>query len=246
MSAFDLEKIDEFYNSYVSAGLSNSSNAKFLKSLLTEKIPPKGRGIDWLNNIFEKGKPNPPTEEQLEFSNYLIELSNRLQHEEEKNTLKEFSKKISSSQQLTENQRNYMNVLIDRANAGYTLVKIDEEILGFIRALEGKIKFGVSGYYWNSRPGTYRRASAIFELFSSKNEISNNDLAFLKEIFRSWTSLWESADSLKGRLMYYKNKPVLVLGNKRSMGDGVILIDVICDGSTSSVNVSLLQKRMKK
>lgn len=112
MFAFDLEKIDEFYNSYVSAGLSNSSNAKFLKSLLTEKIPPKGRGIDWLNNIFEKGKPSPPSEEQLEFSNYLIELSNRLQHEEEKNTLKEFSKKISSSQQLTENQRNYMNVLI--------------------------------------------------------------------------------------------------------------------------------------
>ena len=106
MSTFDLEKIDEFYNSYVLAGLSNSSNAKFLKSLLIEKTQPKGRGIDWLNDIFQKGKPNPISEEQLEFSNYLIELSTCLQHEEEKNTLREFFKKICSNQQLTENQRN--------------------------------------------------------------------------------------------------------------------------------------------
>jgi hypothetical protein len=139
-----------------------------------------------------------------------------------------------------------MSVLIERAKTGYTLVKVDEETRDFIRALEGKIKCGVSGYYWNSRPGTYRRASMIFDVFSSKNEISNNDLEFLKEIFSSWTSQWESANSLIGQLMYYKNEPVLVLGNKRSVGDGIILIDVIHKDSTSSVNVSLLRKRMKK
>lgn len=243
---FELEKIEEFYKAYVLAGLSDSSNAKFLKSLLNEKTPPRGRGIDWLESIFNKGMPCAPTKENLEFSEHLLEIAKKLQYEEERNTLQEFSKKISIGQQLTEKQRKYMDVLIERANSGFTLVKIDDSIENFIRAIEGKIKFGVSGYYWNSRPGTYRKLCMIFEQFDKKNEISNNDIKFLREIFSSWTTSWDTVESLAGRLMYYKNEPVLVVGNKRHNGSGIILVDVIYCGITTSVNVSSLQKRMKK
>lgn len=243
---FEIEKINEFYNAYVFAGLSNSTNAKFLKSLLEERRAPSGRGIDWLENIFNKGLPLPPTNEDLEFSKYLLDIAKKLQHEEEQNILREFSKKISSSQQLTENQRKYMGVLIEKAEAGFRLVEINDNIKNFVRAIEGKIKYGVSGYYWNSRPGTYRKACVIFESFDRKNEISDNDIKFLREIFSSWTVSWDSVESLVGRLMYYKNKPVLVTGNKSHDGSGVILVDVMCEGSTVRINVSSLQKRMKK
>jgi hypothetical protein len=246
MSIFDIEKINEFYNAYVSAGLLDSSNAKFLKSVLDKRTPPKGRGLDWLEDIFNKGIPQEPSEEDREFSNHLLDISKKLQHEEEQNTLREFSKKILTRQQLTENQRKYMGILIEKANSGFRLVEVDKSVRDFIKALEGKIKHGVSGYYWNSRPGTYRRALAIFDRFSARNEMSDNDIKFLREIFSSWTTVWDTAESLIGRLLYYKDEPVLVIGNKCSTSDGTILIDVIYEGSTSSVNVSSLRKRTKQ
>jgi hypothetical protein len=243
---FDIEKINEFYNAYVSVGLSDSSNAKFLKSLLDKRTPPRGRGIDWLEGIFNKGIPRAAIEEDREFSNHLLDISKKLQYEEEQNTLREFSKKILTCQQLTESQRKYMGILIEKANSGFCLVEVDESVRNFIKAIEGKIKYGVSGYYWNSRPGTYRRAMATFDRFSERNEISDNDIKFLREIFSSWTITWDTAESLIGRLLYYKDEPVLVVGNRRSAGDGTILIDVIYKGSTSGVNVSSLRKRTKR
>jgi hypothetical protein len=184
--------------------------------------------------------------EWKEYCANIERLAFRLQHEDERNTLLQFSRKLSLGQALTEKQKKYFEILLARAQRGYAFLKVDDDIKNFIFSLEKKIKHGISSYYWNARPGTYSRSCKIIERFRSHKEISGDDFEFLRSVFKSWTLAWDSSKELDGCLFYIQNEPALVLGNRSSNQLGTIVVDVLCGGAKKTVNISSLKKRFKK
>jgi hypothetical protein len=245
---FDIEKVKIFASAYNAAGKGQTSNGLFLTSLVESCSPPRGRGKEWLKDIFSKGIPDPMNEDVLRRVEEIEKCAAQTQKPDDAETLRDFSRKISQGRTLTERQVSFLESLMERSKIEIVYIDITPDINGFICLLRNKILHGTTSYYWNERPGTYNRATKIMNFFEKTGKIDTDDFNFLRSIFKGFTEEWENADSFAGKIMYSRaGEPVLVL-NKRldSVGIYQVSVDVLIDGKSKVFPLSSLLKRKPK
>jgi len=175
------------------------------------------------------------------------------QKSEDAEILRDFSRKISLGRQLSEKQESFLTKLMERAEREVEWVEVNDDINAFIETLKCKVFYGTSGYYWQARESTYRRASGIFNYFEKTGKIDTEDYKYLRSIFKGFTEQWEEVDTWKGNIFYLRGlgEPVLVL-EKYIVTRGMkpvepqILVNVLVNGVSKSVPIDRLMKRKPK
>lgn len=246
--SFDIEKVKIFASAYNAAGKGQTSNGLFLISLVESCSPPRGRGKEWLEDIFSKGIPEPMNEDVLRRVEEIEKCAAQTQKPDDAETLRDFSRKISQGRTLTERQVSFLEKLMERARTEVVYVELTPDIEGFISLLKNKVRFGTTSYYWSERPGTYNRAIQVMNFFEKTGKIDEDDYNFLRSIFKGFTEEWENADSFAGKIMYSRaGEPALVL-NKRLDSTGIyqVSVDVLIDGKSKIFPLSSLLKRKPK
>ena len=251
--SFDLNKAEEYLSAYKNAGVVWTSQGKFLASLVESKSPPKGRGIQWLEDIFALGLPQSMNEEKVLRIEKIEKAAAMTQKPEDAEILRDFSRKISLGRQLSEKQESFLSKLMERAEREVKYVEINDDINAFIETLKCKVLYGTSSYYWQARESTYRRASQIFNYCEKTGKIDTDDYKYLRSIFKGFTEQWEEVDSWRGNIFYLKGtgEPVLVL-EKYVVTRGMrpvepqILVNVLVNGVSKSVSIDRLLKRKPK
>ena len=251
--SFDLNKVEEYLSAYKNAGVAWTSQGKFLASLVESKSPPKGRGIQWLEDIFALGLPKSMNEEKMLQIEKIEKAAAVAQKPEDAEVLRDFSRKISLGRQLSEKQESFLSKLIERAEREVKYVEINDDTNAFIETLRYKVFYGTTAYYWQARESTYRRAMQIFSYYEKTRKIDTEDYEYIRSIFKGFTEQWKEVDSWRGSIFYLKGtgEPVLVL-EKYVLTRGMrpvepqILVTVLVNGMSKSVPVDRLLKRKPK
>jgi hypothetical protein len=144
---------------------------------------------------------------------------------------------------LTEKQIKFLDIIEARSRTEIKYVDIDLEINELVLALRAKILVGTSTVYWSARPGTYSRCLKIFKKFESENRITEDDLSYIKNVFKKWMLDWETSKESTGQLRFFEKKPALIIGNRCVNVYGNIAVEVMIDGQKQLVQFNKLKKR---
>ncbi len=250
---FDLDKVRSLSQAYKDAGLGNTWPGGFLNSLATEGKPPRGNGVNILNDLITKGEPNTwPSWQKAK--DYLVSAESCLR-KDEADTLKSFTAQIFQGRELTDRQKAYAERIMAGAQRPINSMAVDDELKALANGLYRR-KVNMSQYYWGNKPATSNRIDRIINKINQQNEVEVDDVEFLRSQFKSVVALWDSAPEKSGALCQVnpwhlpgwqglRNEStlmldVLVLGNRSFSHHGMLMVDVLVNGSVHSVNMEKL------
>jgi len=175
----EIEKVKELVLQYQTAGIVNSWNYNFIKSV-SEKGNVYGRGVQILEDILNKGNPsNWPQFHMIAQINQAI-VDSKI--EENVKILKEFRQKIVDGRDLSQKQVEFANSLI--ASSKIEIEFIDcEEISDFLEVVKSEYRHS-SPYYVANKRSTFQRVENILNRYQKLKKITKNDFEFLQSTFK--------------------------------------------------------------
>ena len=250
---FEVEKVRSLSQAYQAAGLGGTWAGGFLASLAAEGKPPRGNGVNILCDLLTKGEPNTwPSWQKAK--DYLIAAESCIR-KDEADTLKSFAAQVFQGRELTDRQKAYAERIMAGAQRPINSVAVDDELKALANGLYRR-KVNMSQYYWGNKPATSNRIDRIINKVNQQNEVEVEDVEFLKSQFKSVVALWDSIPEKVGSLSQirpwhvdargYKNSEdpaptdVLVLGNRSFSSYGMVMVDILFEGTVVSVDAEKL------
>jgi hypothetical protein len=243
----DWKLITELADAYDAAGMGDTSGGRFLRSLASTQVPPRGRGQVWLEDLIRKG---PPSVDTLALVSELAALSEHAGPGLE--TLTRLIARIKSGHHRFDQwEIDFVADLKTRALQGPKVLTPEERLLitaSYLTVLSG------SSFYWNSRPAQVVKIGRIYELME-KGDVREADLAWVREKFKSTAKVVEDPPFKPGDLCSARTAtgwhPGLVTGPWRVASNPVpgapkMGFPVLVDGREQLLPPVALRKRLKR
>lgn len=241
MEGWDLDKVKVLKAQYEAAGVVTTSSYRFLDSIVHAGIPPRGRGISWLQQLLDQG---PPSDIKR-----VLERAKHLQAEVPTADLENVIRMIQNSGRV----ETWQHEKIDEAEAALekgwrTLSPEDHIIIGFL------IDIGdARRYWWNNRPSQARRFTSIKKERAENDRIMQADFEFITELFGpAYRELckpsFETGDLVRvKRLIRNSNSPLLgvITAGPRVSGDDVAYDVLTGEEGIITVQREYILKRLK-
>jgi hypothetical protein len=243
----DWKLITELADAYGAAGMGDTSGGRFLRSLASTQVAPRGRGQAWLEDLMRKGPPNTNI---LALASELAALSEHagpgLQ------TLNRLISRVKSGHHMFDQwEIDFIADLKHRALQGPKVLTSEERLLitaSYLTVLSG------GSFYWNSRPAQVVKIGQIYELME-RGEVRDADLDWVREKFKSISRVVEDPPFKPGDLCSARTAtgwhPGLVTGPWRVASNPVpgtpkMGFPVLVDGHEQLLPPAALRKRLKR
>ena len=218
-----MDQVRELADRYVECGLDGTSSGRFLRSIVADGRMPRGRGIDWLNDLISKGVPQSVAPLLAEID----ELTLRTSRQDTKDELTYIRSRVKAGWQLSEFQKKTLDRLRQQVNDAKDDMTLDERQLKLIQGLKNRFRYS-SPTYWASRPAISRRLSTIFGRWESETKICPDDWQFLRDNFRTVVENYENTKHPVGALRWERGPkwPVTVMSETllTDMGNVVVMV----------------------
>jgi hypothetical protein len=242
----DWKLITELADAYDAAGMGDASSGRFLRSLASTQVPPRGRGATWLADLLSKGPPN---------TNILAlasELAALIEHAGPSlETLNRLIIRVKAGHHRFDQwEIDFIADLKTRALQGPKVLTEEERLLitaSYLTTLSG------SSFYWSSRPAQVVKISRLYELME-KGDVRDIDLVWIREKFKSISTVVEDPPFKPGDLCSARTPTGwhagLVTGPWRvegSVGGRTKMgFPILVDGSEQLLPPAALRKRLKR
>jgi hypothetical protein len=250
---FEIDKVRTLSQAYQAAGLGGTWPGGFLASLSAEGKPPRGNGVNILRELLAKGAPE--TWPSWQSAKDWLVVAETCLRKDEADTLRSFAGQVLQGRELTERQKAYAERIVAGAQRPINSVQVDDELRQLASGLFNR-KSRMSSYYWGNKPATSNRLDRIANKILCQSEVEVEDVDFLKSQFKGVVALWDSIPEKVGSLSQirpwhvdargYKNSEdpaptdVLVLGNRSFSSYGMVMVDILFEGTVVSVDAEKL------
>ena len=250
---FEVEKVRSLSQAYQDAGLGGTWPGGFLASLAAEGKPPRGNGVNILRDLLVKGAPE--TWPSWQSAKEWVKVAETCLRKDEADTLRSFAGQVLQGRELTDRQKAYAERIMAGAQRPINSVAVDDELRALANGLYRR-KVNMSQYYWGNKPATSSRIDRVINKVIQQNEVEVEDVEFLKSQFKGVVALWDSIPEKVGSLSQirpwhldargYKNSEdptatdVLVLGNRSFSSHGMVMVDILFEGTVISVGAEKL------
>ena len=175
----EIQKVKELVLQYQTAGIVNSWNYNFIKSI-SEKGNVYGRGVQILEDILNKG--NPSNWPQFHMITQIDQAIVDSKIEENVKILKEFRQKIIDGRELSQKQVEFANSLINSSKIEIEFIDC-EEISDFLEVVKSEYRHS-SPYYIANKRSTFQRVENVLNRYQKLKKITKNDFEFLQSTFK--------------------------------------------------------------
>lgn len=250
---FDLDKVRSLSQAYQDAGLGGTWPGGFLASLSAEGKPPRGNGVNILRELLEKGAPE--TWPSWQSAKGWLVVAETCVRKDEADTLRSFAGQVLQGRALTDRQKAYAERIVAGAQRPINSIQVDDELRQLTTGLFNR-KSRMSQYYWGNKPATSNRVDRIINKILTTPDVEVEDVDFMKSQFKAVVALWDSIPEKVGSLCQirpwhipgrgYKNSEdptpadVLVLGNYTFSSYGMVMVDILFEGTVVAANAEKL------
>lgn len=218
-----LDQVRELADRYNACGLGGTSSGRFLQSVAISGQMPRGRGVDWLNDLISKGSPQS-VEPLLEEIKDLIARSKR---DDTIKILNDIMIRVQAGQNLSEHKLFELERLRKQVNDALPDLELDERSRHLLAGLEARKRFS-SYSYWQARPVISTRLDSIFKRWRAESKISPDDWGFMRENFKGPITEFEGGKHPVGSLRWTRRgEPATVMSPPRFDDRGSVIINVM-------------------
>ena len=218
-----MDQVRELADRYVECGLDGTSSGRFLRSIVTDGRMPRGRGIDWLNDLISKGIPESVAPLLAEIDDLIL----RTPRKDTKEELADLQRRVKAGWQLSEFQQKTLNRLRQQVRDAKADMDLDDRSVNLVHGLSARHRYS-SPTYWASRPAINRRLHTIFRRWVDETKICPDDWQFLRENFKTVVENYENTKHPIGALRWERGPkwPVTVMSEPflTDMGNVVVMI----------------------
>lgn len=240
-TGMDWKLITELADAYQAAGMGETGSGRFLRSLASTQVPPRGRGIGWLNELLAKGPPAQSTLALVSELAALIEHAGASAHQ-----LESLMKRVQKGHIMVEWEAKLVEEV--RARATEVPVILSESERALVDAAVATVRTG-SSFYWQSRPAQVRKIMTLHQM-AEIDALRPCDLAWIRSKFSAVAKMVENPPYKPGDLCSARLAagwfPGMVTGPWTVPLQGTPGFPVMVDGSVRLFPVALLRKRLKK
>ena len=201
MEGWDLDKVKVLKGQYEAAGVVTTSSYRFLDSIVHAGVPPRGRGISWLQQLLEQG---PPSDIKR-----VLERAKHLQAEVPTADLENIIRMIQNSGRV----ETWQHEKIDQAEAALEKgwVEVTPEQIVVLRQIQ---ELGEHRHaWWMNRAAQHRRFRLIYSGLSQSNRMLQADFDFITELFGPAYRELTKPSFAEGDLVRVKSQtPRVILG----------------------------------
>lgn len=239
--AHTIDQVKELFESYVEAGMVNTSSGRFLQSIIAENRMPRGGGQRWLSDLISRGL----NKENVKRAAEILSVAESCDRDDIRGELASFSRKIAAGYALTDRQVSYLESIIRQARGESPDVELTPREAELIGVLSVEKRSNV--YYWSGRPAISNRIDRIFDRFNREKRVSSEDFDYLKKNMKGITEIFMETGKKHpvGSLRWLRDVPVTVLGDA-FFDDSHMSIRVNVMAPTGSVNVSPRELRIRR
>lgn len=194
-----MEQVRELHGHYVEAGLGETSSGRFLRSIVTAGIMPRGGGMSWLTDLINKGNPQSVTP-LLEEIRDLIARSGR---PDTVRILSDIHSRVNAGWSLSEHKRSELERLRKQVNDALPDLELNDRQEELLLGLSVR-KHRSSYAYWTSRPVISSRLDEIFKRWGVERKISPDDWQFVRDNFKSVVEEFEGSRHPVGSLRWLR------------------------------------------
>ncbi len=240
MQGWNHQAVRELAIAYEEQGLGATSSGRFLRELAWSGEPPRGRGIEWLNELLARGVPCVRGELDL-----LRSLHDK--HPSLKGGLWSAIKSLESGETgrgLEDWHREVIATAEKDLAAGW--IPCTPELKELIDQMHSYC-CGLSSYYWGGRTGIWRRLSYIFDHAKLHDTILKADVDFVaSNCGKAWREL-EEPSYKRGDLTWLQGErtPYIVVSSPRVQGGGIVY-GVSGPNGFKESNLQRMRKRAPK
>jgi hypothetical protein len=218
-----MDQVRELADRYVECGLDGTSSGRFLRSIVADGRMPRGRGIDWLNDLVSKGAPESVTPLLAELDDLIL----RTPRKDTKEELADLQRRVKAGWQLSEFQQKTLNRLRQQVRDAKADMGLDDRSVKLVHGLSARHRYS-SPTYWASRPAINRRLHTIFGRWADETKICPDDWQFLRENFKTVVENYENTKHPIGALRWERGPkwPVTVMSEPllTDMGNVVVMV----------------------
>jgi hypothetical protein len=220
------QQLAELHESYTLCGLGESRNAKFIESIISAKMMPRGGGISWLEQIIKAGKPAVSVARVAE----LTELASKSRRKDTTEILMSFADRLRRGGDLTDRQRALLETLKKQVEENLPDIELTDRQRSLLSTLARMKNY--NSRYWSSRPAISSRIDRIFSRLSDEVAISQDDYDYVTKNFKGVVTAFfdGSKKHPAGSLRWlYDGTPLTVMGEVFLTPEGTegVLVNVL-------------------
>ncbi len=244
MEDWDLGLVRELASQYVEAGLGDTSSGRFLTSVATAGVPPRGGGVKWLQDLITQGDPRPRVASASEIEALYDRAGSLLPR------LERMVWKLRAGQPLADWEQEILAEMRGR--------KVDDLIeptplqAMLLEAAHHRAQFQ-SPYYWAQRPGTLRRLQALYNRVQEGSKLPLADYEWLEKSFKTLHKELQTDISIVGDLRFHYDYrisqwlPIVVTGPPFYDHDSrAPAVQCLIQGEIRNIPIRSLSKRRPK
>ena len=218
-----LDQVRELADRYNACGLGGTSSGRFLQSIAISGQMPRGRGVDWINDLISKGSPQS-VEPLLEEIKDLIARSKR---DDTIKILNDIMTRVQAGQNLSEHKLSELERLRKQVNDDLLDLELDDHQKDLIKGLIARKRYS-SYSYWASRPVISERLDQIFDRWSKHGKVAPDDWQYVLNNFKGIISEFEVGRHPLGSLRWTRRgEPATVMSPPRFDDRGSVIINVM-------------------
>lgn len=237
----DWKLITELADAYHAAGMGETGSGRFLRSLASTQVPPRGRGVAWLSELLAKGPPAVSTLALVSELAALIEHAGASAHQ-----LESVMKRVQKGHIMVEWEAELVEEV--RVRAAEVPVILSEIEVALVDAAAATVHTG-SSFYWQSRPAQARKI-AILKDMAGAGALRPSDIAWIRSKFSAVAKMVENPPYKAGDLCSVKTPtgefPGMVTGPWTVPLRGTPGFPVMVNGAVKLFPAAALRKRLKK
>ena len=187
----DWKLITELADAYDAAGMGETGSGRFLRSLASTQVAPRGRGVVWLNELVAKGPPTPTTLALVSELAGLIEHAGAHAHQFES-----ILKRVRQGHIMLDWEQQLVEEI--RLRAKEIPVALSESEQSLLAAAVATVSHG-STFYWQSRPAQVRKIYALHHM-AQEQKVRPSDIAWIRTKFTAVAKMVENPPYKPGDL----------------------------------------------
>jgi hypothetical protein len=187
----DWKLITELADAYDAAGMGETGSGRFLRSLASTQVAPRGRGVIWLNELVAKGPPTPTTLALVSELAGLIEHAGAHTHQFES-----ILKRVRQGHIMLDWEQQLVEEI--RLRAKETPVALSESERALLDAAVATVSRG-STFYWQSRPAQVRKIYALHHM-AQEQKVRPSDIDWIRTKFTAVAKMVENPPYKPGDL----------------------------------------------
>lgn len=240
MEGWDLDKVKTLKAQYEAARVVTTSSYRFLDSIVHAGVPPRGRGITWLQQLLEQGPPSD--------IGRVLERAKHLQAEVPTADLENIIRMIQGSGRVETWQHEKIDQTEAALEKGWRPLAPEDMVI-----LDSLFAIGAARrHWWNNRPGQARRWTLIKHELTANGRMMQADFEFITELFGPDYRELSNPSFAEGDLIRVKRRfktdgPLLgvITAGPRVIDDGVGYEVLTGDEGIIVVQREYLLKRLK-